>query len=525
MGLGKTLMTISLIVSDFDQSDINRVEVKTETIAKSSSDIIDLVDEISNDDDDDDNDDNNDDDDDEDFILEKKRKLKVKNKSVKVFKSQNNNPNTSFISNSGQVPSFFTKRTQSKKTYGTLIVTPMSLMGQWIDEIKNKTSANSVSSYMYYGNNTNIDISSVDIVVTSYGTLVSEAKSFLKAMSGLSTEEKQDIATLDDIDISASALRKGLLAVKWKRVVLDEGHTIKNPLTEVAKACTALLSERRWVLSGTPIQNSLDDLYSLIRYLKHEPWDQPRWWRRTISEPNTSGDERSLIVLRTLLDDVMLRRTKVMKDPNTGQPIVSLPTKTITIEYIELEDAEKEFYSELAERSQAVFRGFEQGLAGLTLRNRYSVFFTLLLRMRQSCNHPYLVLKQTEESNNAISNNASNDIKAMDTTVNDKNNDDDDNDASNDDDAKLFGQEFLGNLYNKLYASLKSKSSSDDSSSSGSPLFLRQVKDKINLLANDNHNHNDNDRPECAVCLEEYTIANAIIILKCGHILCQVLPI
>ena len=212
----------------------------------------------------------------------------------------------------------------------------------------------------------------------------------------------------------------------------------------------------------------------------------------------------------------------MMKDPHTGQPIVSLPSKTITIEYIELEDAEKEFYSELAERSQAVFRGFEQGLVGLTLRNRYSVFFTLLLRMRQSCNHPYLVLKQTEESNNA-----SNDIKAIDTTVNDKSNDDDDdNDASNDDDAKLFGQEFLGNLYKKLYSSLKSKSNSDGSSSSSSsesPLFLRQVKDKINSLANDNHDHND--RPECAVCLEEYTISHAVVIVKCGHILCQVLSI
>ena len=211
-----------------------------------------------------------------------------------------------------------------------------------------------------------------------------------------------------------------------------------------------------------------------------------------------------------------------MKDPSTGQPIVSLPSKTITIEYIELEDAEKEFYSELAERSQAVFRGFEQGLAGLTLRNRYSVFFTLLLRMRQSCNHPYLVLKQTEESNNANSNNGT---KAIDTTIIDKNNDDDDdNDVSNDDDAKLFGQEFLGHLYQKLYASLKSKSTSDGNSNNESPLFLRQVKDKINLLASDNHDKNDNDRPECAVCLEEYTIANAIIILKCGHILCQVIP-
>ena len=104
---------------------------------------------------------------------------------------------------------------------------------------------------------------------------------------------------------------------------------------------------------------------------------------------------------------------------------------------------------------------------------------------------------------------------------NDNNNNNEDNDISSADDAKLFGQEFLGNLYNKLYASLKSKSNNDDNinSSSESPLFLRQVKDKINSLATDNHDNNDK---ECAVCLEEYTIAKASIILKCAHILCQV---
>lgn len=57
-----------------------------------------------------------------------------------------------------------------------------------------------------------------------------------------------------------------LTGIKWKRIVLDEGHVIRNYKTESAKGVCNLTAKYRWVLTGTPIQNNLVDMYSLLKY-------------------------------------------------------------------------------------------------------------------------------------------------------------------------------------------------------------------------------------------------------------------
>jgi DNA repair protein RAD5 len=165
-----------------------------------------------------------------------------------------------------------------------------------------------LSVLMYYGADRQVDLRTLraaDVVVTSYGVLVSEAKKMMQTSSSGTAAAAGGDAELDEEAsprggniLGMMAAANGLYGLKWHRVVLDEAHTIKNATTEVARACCLVQAERRWALTGTPIQNSLDDMFSLMKFLKHEPWDQGRWWKKTISDPHAAGDKRAMTVLR-----------------------------------------------------------------------------------------------------------------------------------------------------------------------------------------------------------------------------------
>lgn len=71
-------------------------------------------------------------------------------------------------------------------------------------------------------------------------------------------------------------------------------------------------------------------MFSLIKFLRHEPWDQMRWWKKVISDPYDSQDPRAMSILRSVLKDIMLRRTKETRD-HEGQLILQLPSKNVSL--------------------------------------------------------------------------------------------------------------------------------------------------------------------------------------------------
>ncbi|CAI7827322.1 unnamed protein product, partial [Closterium sp. NIES-53] len=76
-----------------------------------------------------------------------------------------------------------------------------------------------------------------------------------------------------------------LMQVKWRRVILDEAHVIKSVRTRAARAATALQAERRWAVTGTPVQNQLGDLFSLLCFLRLDPLNDRSIWTRAIERP------------------------------------------------------------------------------------------------------------------------------------------------------------------------------------------------------------------------------------------------
>jgi DNA repair protein RAD5 len=151
------------------------------------------------------------------------------------------------------------KNSQDKPSPTTLIVCPMSLLAQWRDECLRASRENTLKVEVYYGASRESNLASrlqswngsaPDVLITTYGTVMSE----------WINEE------------SSKAVESPLYSVQFWRVILDEAHHIKNRLSKTSRACSALSAIRRWVVTGTPIQNKLEDLFALVHFLKHEPW-------------------------------------------------------------------------------------------------------------------------------------------------------------------------------------------------------------------------------------------------------------
>ncbi|KAG9246506.1 SNF2 family N-terminal domain-containing protein [Calycina marina] len=262
----------------------------------------------------------------------------------------------------------------------TLVVAPMSLLAQWQSEAENASKDGTMKSIVYYGTEKTANLRALccaanaaaapNVIITSYGVVLSEFN---------------QVAARD------GDRGGGLFSLKYFRVILDEAHLIKNRNAKSSKACYEIESEHRWVLTGTPIVNRLEDLFSLVRFLRVEPWNNFSFWKTFITVPFESKNfMRALDVVQTVLEPLVLRRTKDMKTLS-GEALVPLPPKTVHIVEIELSKPEREVYDHIFTRAK---RTFAANLEAGTVMKAYTSIFAQILRLRQSCCHPILTRSQ-----------------------------------------------------------------------------------------------------------------------------------
>ena len=149
----------------------------------------------------------------------------------------------------------------------TLIVTPATLIPHWLEQIQMHVDPRvELKVFVQHGTSKAhipAELERQDIVLTTYGTLAAEF----------------------------GTLSPPLLSTRWLRVCLDEGHNIKNHLAKTSKAAAQLNTLRRWIITGTPIQNNLKELWSLLKWLKFEPFcDAYKLFKRQIEVPIKRGD-------------------------------------------------------------------------------------------------------------------------------------------------------------------------------------------------------------------------------------------
>jgi SWI/SNF-related matrix-associated actin-dependent regulator of chromatin subfamily A3 len=252
----------------------------------------------------------------------------------------------------------------------TLIVAPLSVMSNWTQQIEKHVREDyPVRVMVYHGARKQplnpSSIKDFDVVVTTYDTVRSEYWS-----------KKKQAST-------------GIASVKWRRIVLDEGHTVRNPASKTATAICDLKAHSRWVLTGTPIVNSLKDLFSLVLFLKLSGGlDRFELFNGAIIRPLNAGYESAAKILQALMNSICLRRKKEMK-------FIDLKLSELSefIHRIDFAPHEKKMYDALEAQATGTLEEYQkkQGKAGSDASKAYRHLLETLLRLRQICNHSQLV--------------------------------------------------------------------------------------------------------------------------------------
>ena len=236
----------------------------------------------------------------------------------------------------------------------TLVVAPTSVMTNWVAEARRFRPGLSVATYHGPGRSLDPDAA---LTVTTYAILRLDADA--------------------------------LAAVRWGTVILDEAQSIKNPDSQVARAAYRLRAEHRVALTGTPVENRLDELWSQLHFLNPGLLGSRADFAERYGTPIASGDVAAAMRLRERTRPFVLRRLKRDVAPE-------LPPRTDLVLRCDLTEDERELYDALylAAREDAL-----RELAGGANVMRV---LELLLRLRQAACHPALLPGQRAETSSKV---------------------------------------------------------------------------------------------------------------------------
>jgi len=185
----------------------------------------------------------------------------------------------------------------------------------------------------------------------------------------------------------------GLLArMKWYRVVLDEAQFIRNRATRASKVVAQLRAKYRWMLTGTPVTNTLADLYGLIRFGHFRPWNDWQSFHEHITKIQANDAPLAGARAQGILKPILLRRTKESK--LEGKPLLTLPPKLIELETLQFSPEEREIYDDFEKQAKIRVNKF---IRERTIIQNHSAVLVMILRLRQLCCHPNLILCQAED--------------------------------------------------------------------------------------------------------------------------------
>ncbi len=253
-----------------------------------------------------------------------------------------------------------TAKSRSKeKRLPSLIVVPRSLVHNWLEEAAKFTPKLRVVNFSGSDRGKVLPTADdADLIITTYGIL------------------RQDIERFS--------------AATFDYAILDEAQAIKNADSQAAKASRLLKANHRLALTGTPVENRLSELWSIVEFLNPGMLGQTQTFRLALGNSRSSDDDTLGMVARAVRP-ILLRRTK-------AQVLTELPEKTEQTLYCELEKPQRRLYNELRDHYRAAL---DQKIATDGLAKSKIVVLEALLRLRQAACHPGLLDKKRVKDSSA----------------------------------------------------------------------------------------------------------------------------
>ena len=170
-------------------------------------------------------------------------------------------------------------------------------------------------------------------------------------------------------------------SVPWRAIILDEAHNIKNPASQQARAARGLPADYRIALTGTPVENHVGDLWSIMQFLNPGLLGTQAEFKRNYFQPIQTGrDEDAAARLQKATGPFILRRLK------TDRSIIDdLPDKSETKQYCNLTREQATLY-------QAVLQEAETNMESAEGIKRRGSILATLTKLKQACNHPRQLL-------------------------------------------------------------------------------------------------------------------------------------
>ncbi|KAK7927958.1 SNF2 family DNA-dependent ATPase [Apiospora marii] len=256
----------------------------------------------------------------------------------------------------------------SRNTRATLLVCPLTTITNWEEQIKTHIKPGTFSYYIYHGSSRIRDpkkLAQYDLVITTYGSVSTEVNSRHKGRAGPHPLEE----------------------IGWFRVVLDEAHMIREQSTLQFKAICRLQANRRWAVTGTPVQNKLDDLAALLAFIRLKPFDDKSKFTQYIVAPFKVCDPEVVPKLRVLVDSITLRR---LKDK------IDLPPRKDQLVKLHFSPSEEKLYKSFERNAQDKVAVLASGRDKMVGGKSYIHILQSILRLRLISAHGRELLSEED---------------------------------------------------------------------------------------------------------------------------------